>query len=347
MITNRKVSKPEYTVILSQYPYIALLDAVNISITTALRSQYIERFYDINYDFRYTCMIAISLIMRRESFIVNDTLLDDNPYDYLKTLLLLIPNKYKDMKGISGLLSQKRIDLNIVYIVGNSLPINNNNEYLCCDTARIITTDDIEGWRYNCSQLRLLSTSIIHINDILYLYCGVDTLENFNKIFEPRSNSLYFDLEKFSSVNSRTWTKREFKDDELRIVSDDEEKFTVICSLYRRYKSETSISSTTTVNSNSNTKKGRKTIPKGIRRSIWDVEFEGKMKGYCFCCDKSVDYDGWECGHILADSKGGDVIMDNLKVLCSSCNRSMGNIHMGDYMREWYPQQYATRGHLL
>lgn len=354
MITNRDVSKDEYREIFSCYPYIELLDSVNITVNTILRCKFIENLYNINYNYRYSCMVAISVISKRNSYGIDYSLLDRNPYQYLKILLPLIPNKYKDSKGISGLLSQRRNDINMINVISfieEFIQISKNNEYLCCDTMRSVTVDNEQNvWRYKCYRLKLVSTSHTYINDIIYLYTCVDTLDNFNKIFDTeRSNSLYFDLEKFSNVNSRTWKKKQFKDDTLRIVSDDEHKFNLICGLFEICVENSVESVESDINTPTLPKKKikRKAIPKKIRRRVWDIDFQGQLDGYCFCCDDKVDYDRWECGHILADANGGEIALDNLKVLCFSCNRSMGNEHMKTYMERNYPELFLIRGHLL
>ena len=48
----------------------------------------------------------------------------------------------------------------------------------------------------------------------------------------------------------------------------------------------------------------------------------------------------WECGHIKSEANGGDLNTNNLKPICSGCNKSMGSKNMDDYMREFYPKRY-------
>ena len=43
----------------------------------------------------------------------------------------------------------------------------------------------------------------------------------------------------------------------------------------------------------------------------------------------------FHCGHIIAVSKGGDTTCDNLKPICQSCNSSMGNMNMNNFIKKY------------
>ena len=81
-------------------------------------------------------------------------------------------------------------------------------------------------------------------------------------------------------------------------------------------------------------------IAKRKRRRVWDRYFPGSLKGECCCCFVELDYEGWHCGHIIADANGGTTDEDNLRVTCPICNWEMGTINMKDYVREHYPLAY-------
>jgi hypothetical protein len=51
----------------------------------------------------------------------------------------------------------------------------------------------------------------------------------------------------------------------------------------------------------------------------------------CFCCDGRMGAD-WECGHVLSAEHGGSNALDNLRRLCRACNRTMGAIHLYEYI---------------
>ena len=56
------------------------------------------------------------------------------------------------------------------------------------------------------------------------------------------------------------------------------------------------------------------------------------MTGHCYCCKKDMSYqNGYHCGHILSVHDGGANDLDNLEVVCATCNEDMGTMHMNDY----------------
>lgn len=82
------------------------------------------------------------------------------------------------------------------------------------------------------------------------------------------------------------------------------------------------------------------------KKEVWNTHF-GVEKGQekCFCC-KQVMLDkggGWEAGHVISTAnlleqgKEDDISVDNLRPICSSCNKTMGSQNMKDYMDTYYP----------
>ena len=41
----------------------------------------------------------------------------------------------------------------------------------------------------------------------------------------------------------------------------------------------------------------------------------------------------FNCGHIIAEANGGELIVSNLKPICQNCNSSMGTKNMDDFMK--------------
>jgi 5-methylcytosine-specific restriction endonuclease McrA len=78
-------------------------------------------------------------------------------------------------------------------------------------------------------------------------------------------------------------------------------------------------------------------IPVPLRRIVWNNwigEDIGKAK--CMCCKLTdITQLTFHCGHILAESKGGELIKDNLKPICQSCNSSMGNKNMDEFIQKY------------
>ena len=78
-------------------------------------------------------------------------------------------------------------------------------------------------------------------------------------------------------------------------------------------------------------------IGKAKRRKVWEKRnSKTSLNGKCFVCGKHIDYDDFECGHIVAAFWGGDVSLNNLEPICGSCNRDMGIENLNEYKRKFY-----------
>jgi hypothetical protein len=79
----------------------------------------------------------------------------------------------------------------------------------------------------------------------------------------------------------------------------------------------------------------KKLIPKSLRIKVWNTyigEDIGKIK--CLCCNTiDITQSIFECGHIIAEAKGGETSLENLRPICSTCNKSMKTINMNDYIK--------------
>ena len=45
-----------------------------------------------------------------------------------------------------------------------------------------------------------------------------------------------------------------------------------------------------------------------------------------------IEIRNFHCGHVVAESKGGQTILENLRPICGSCNSSMGTENMCDFV---------------
>ncbi len=81
----------------------------------------------------------------------------------------------------------------------------------------------------------------------------------------------------------------------------------------------------------------KKTIPPSLKIKVWNKyigEEIGKAK--CLCCKTTDIYQAsFSCGHIIAESNGGELNINNLKPIYVSCNSSMGTKNMDEYMKEY------------
>jgi hypothetical protein len=79
----------------------------------------------------------------------------------------------------------------------------------------------------------------------------------------------------------------------------------------------------------------KKSIPLPLKRQVWNTyigEEIGKAK--CLCCKLTdITQLSFSCGHIIPESKGGKLILDNLKPICQSCNSSIGTNNMNDFIQ--------------
>lgn len=50
--------------------------------------------------------------------------------------------------------------------------------------------------------------------------------------------------------------------------------------------------------------------------------------GNCWMCDRVIEYDNFEVGHIHPIKYGGSNNMENLRAICSPCNKSIGDKNM-------------------
>jgi 5-methylcytosine-specific restriction endonuclease McrA len=78
----------------------------------------------------------------------------------------------------------------------------------------------------------------------------------------------------------------------------------------------------------------KKHITSTIKKLVWNTNIGEEIgKSKCLCC-KSTDITqlSFNCGHIIAESNGGDTIVSNLRPICQNCNSSMGTKNMNDFM---------------
>lgn len=70
-------------------------------------------------------------------------------------------------------------------------------------------------------------------------------------------------------------------------------------------------------------------IPKALKTAVWNRDFPGVKQGKCCSCERIVYDDDFHAAHIIPESKGGPLSIDNLRVSCKPCNTSCGtkNLH--------------------
>lgn len=77
-------------------------------------------------------------------------------------------------------------------------------------------------------------------------------------------------------------------------------------------------------------------IPQIVRSHTWLKWMGRKFDAKCYACGvKDIDPFNFECGHIEAEKFGGETTLDNLRPICSGCNRSIGVRNMIDFVKEF------------
>ena len=68
-------------------------------------------------------------------------------------------------------------------------------------------------------------------------------------------------------------------------------------------------------------------IPGALREQVWRTWIGRKFEHKCLVswCETIIDVFNFETGHRVPESKGGTLDIDNLRPICSKCNRSMGD----------------------
>ena len=89
-------------------------------------------------------------------------------------------------------------------------------------------------------------------------------------------------------------------------------------------------------------KEARKSITRKRRLEVWE-RWIGADCGIVDCplCltskIKPLDGSSWNVAHVIPHCHGGTIDVDNLRVICSSCNSSMSSMDMRDYCEMYHP----------
>lgn len=86
----------------------------------------------------------------------------------------------------------------------------------------------------------------------------------------------------------------------------------------------------------------KKKIPPVIKENVWS-EWKGNIhKAMCHCCRlKEITASSFHAGHIISESEGGEITIENLRPICQSCNSSMNKENMREYMKTKYPHNLS------
>lgn len=71
----------------------------------------------------------------------------------------------------------------------------------------------------------------------------------------------------------------------------------------------------------------KKPIPKSLKENVWLHWIGPKYSHKCHVawCNNKITPFSFEAGHDIPESRGGETTVENLRPICASCNKSMGN----------------------
>lgn len=79
----------------------------------------------------------------------------------------------------------------------------------------------------------------------------------------------------------------------------------------------------------------RPRISKALRNDVW-IKYFGRSIAEAKCpakCGSWIHISNFECGHIIAHSRGGKTSINNLIPICSACNRNMQSENYFDWVK--------------
>jgi hypothetical protein len=93
-----------------------------------------------------------------------------------------------------------------------------------------------------------------------------------------------------------------------------------------------------TVQASAQSKKKKEKIPGHIKTLVWSKYIGSSVpEAKCYCCKhERVEIRSFECGHVIAEAKGGQLTLDNLRPICKGCNSSMGTMSMDEYAQKFF-----------
>ena len=85
-----------------------------------------------------------------------------------------------------------------------------------------------------------------------------------------------------------------------------------------------------------NRRSKKERIPATVRNIVWVTHFQTSKKGICWLCKvEDISSANFECGHVVSEKNGGKPTIDNLRPICSFCNKSVGTMNMEDFKKKY------------
>lgn len=78
----------------------------------------------------------------------------------------------------------------------------------------------------------------------------------------------------------------------------------------------------------------RPKIKKALKTAVWTNTNGNSLNGTCYCCEKSIEFTNFICGHVIPVSIGGETNIKNIKAICYDCNSDMGTMNLEEYKKQ-------------
>jgi len=89
------------------------------------------------------------------------------------------------------------------------------------------------------------------------------------------------------------------------------------------------------------TKTKKSAIPKFIKTMVWNKYVGSAIaETLCICCQQEkISIRHFHCGHIIPESTGGTLELENLRPICAPCNSCMGNRNMREFVKTFFNRE--------
>jgi 5-methylcytosine-specific restriction endonuclease McrA len=250
-----------------------------------------------------------------------------DPYiSLIETLVCFKLPKYSHkalLKSISTCPPKKVFSLDFGLIIDEGIPVNHKNPVIP------VISENIVIYLYICEMLFGIAP------DDLFDWLMID-------MFKGVKERKYLCIDNGQFFKDDKAKGYPHIDEKNRLVSSKNDIINYSGKIIARYIKENSVicidKDSGGESSNVKRKEGpRKAIPKPVRNQVWKHHFGDKMKGKCYCCKTKIGaLESWEAGHVIAHVHGGSDTADNLRPICSTCNKSMGAMNMDDFVKQYF-----------
>lgn len=326
---------------------------------------------EINQDFSFTSLLLYENLRKRPTFThtqIDWILFDKRPYDWLLVILHEANRLMTGEEAVQILTTPTPIseELSGLWLAGIS------SQPFLLDIG--VTVDADFPYRWYCAELNVASAiPDLKVDEVVSVLTGYSDLPTFISAIcrarkLPAGKKRYLCLDDFTMKNNPSSCPH--RNDSYRLVSF--ESASRVNSVVAYLELEVCKSRVTEVDEMAESfvhlavdkpklrvtsspavtvsplalpaiKAKRKNLPSALRLEVWKRQFN-TFTGYCWVCEKVLEYENHHTSHRISVKNGGTDTADNLYPCCASCNLSMSSMNMDEYLIAYYPQRYAQLG---